>query len=98
MVSKHSGLPMPPSDTTIPAFIEAVQGNETLQRQLRLATTAGRISELAQEAGFALEPAQLVKHYARLLLEAEDGLAVRNFDRCGWDAGELLWLLKTWEA
>lgn len=97
MVSKHCCQPMPPSESTIAAFIETVQEDETLQRQLRLATTAGRISELAREAGFELEPAQLVKHYARLLLEAEDGLAVRNFDRCGWDAGELLWLLKTWE-
>lgn len=46
----------------------------------------------------ALQPAQLVKHYAWLLVEADDALAIRNFDRCSWDAGELLWLLKTWEV
>lgn len=88
---------MPPIETTLAAFLTAVHQDESLQRRLRLATTAGGLSELAHEAGFPLEPAQLVKHYARKLLEAEDDLAVRNFDRCGWDAGELLWLLKTWE-
>jgi hypothetical protein len=39
-----------------------------------------------------------VKNYGQLLVEADDELAIRNFDRCGWDAGELLWLLKTWES
>ena len=81
----------------IEAFAELVRHNEPLQRQLRLATTAAALSEAAAAAGFDLPPAQLVKHYARRLLEADDGLAVRNFDRCGWDVGELLWLLKTWE-
>ena len=47
---------------------------------------------------YEIGPAQLVKHYAQLLVEADDELAIRNFDRCGWDAGELLWLLKTWES
>ena len=27
----------------------------------------------------------------------DDALAVRNVDRCGWDEGELLWLLQAWE-
>jgi hypothetical protein len=84
--------------TTIAAFVAAVRESDALQRQLRVATTADDLARVANAAGMALEPAQLVKHYARLLLEADDALAVRNFDRCSWDAGELLWLLKTWEA
>ncbi|MFQ6538238.1 MULTISPECIES: Nif11-like leader peptide family RiPP precursor [Aphanothece] len=82
---------------SIEAFVERVRQDETLQRTLRLATTAAAVSEAAAEAGFELRPAAIVKHYAQRLLAADDALAVRNFDRCGWDAGELLWLLKTWE-
>lgn len=92
---------IPPDDASltqaIEAFVTAVRQDDTLQRQLRLAATASDLSAVANAAGFELEPAQLVKHYARRLLEADDALAVRNFDRCSWDAGELLWLLKTWE-
>jgi hypothetical protein len=40
---------------------------------------------------------RLVKHYAQLLVTADDAKAVHNFDLCGWDAGELLWLLKNWD-
>ena len=67
---------------SIDAFVELVHRDEELQRKLRLATTAEALSELAAEAGFDLEPAYFVKHYARLLLEATDELAVRNFNRC----------------
>jgi len=31
------------------------------------------------------------------LVTADDAKAVHNFDLCGWDAGELLWLLKNWD-
>ncbi len=82
---------------TIAAFLAAIHADETLQRRLRLVTTAEGLSELAAAAGYPLEPAQLVKHYAQLLVTADDAKAVHNFDLCGWDAGELLWLLKNWD-
>jgi predicted ribosomally synthesized peptide with nif11-like leader len=86
------------SATTIAAFLDAVKHDESLQQQLRLASTATELSELATAAGFDLKPAELVKHYARQLLDADDALAVRNFNLCSWDAGELLYLLKHWEG
>lgn len=85
------------SSASINQFVQKVLLDESLQRQLKLTSTAAGLSEVAAQAGFTIQPAEIVKHYARLLLESQDELAVRNFDRCSWDAGELLWLIKTWE-
>ena len=78
-------------------FLAAVRSNEDLQRQLRGATTAADLASVAAQAGVLIEPAALVKGFAQLLLEGDDAMAVRNFDNLGWDVGELLWAIKTWE-
>jgi len=82
----------------IKSFLQAVRSNEELQRELRSVTTAAGLAEVAARAGFAMEAGPLVKAFARLLLEGDDALAVRNFDNLGWDMGELAWALKTWES
>ncbi len=78
-------------------FLAAVRSNEGLQRQLRGAITAADLAAVAAQAGLTIEPAALVKEFAQLLLDSDDALAVRNFDNLGWDMGELLWAVKTWE-
>jgi hypothetical protein len=79
-------------------FLAAVRSNESLQRQLRGASTAADLAAVAAQAGLTFEPAALVKGFAQLLLDSDDALAVRNFDNLGWDMGELLWAAKTWET
>lgn len=81
----------------ISAFLAAVRSDDELQHQLRGVTTAAGLAEVANRAGFAIEAAALVKGFAQLLLEGDDPLCVRNFDNLGWDMGELLWAIKTWE-
>lgn len=78
-------------------FLAVVRSNEDLQRQLRGATTAADLVSVAAQAGLTIEPAALVKGFAQLLLEGDDAMAVRNFNNLGWDMGELLWAIKTWE-
>ncbi len=80
------------------ALIQTATDDEALERKLRMATTAHAIAEAAAHAGIRLDPAAVVKHYARLLLEADDATAIENFDLCSWDAGELLWAMKNWKA
>jgi hypothetical protein len=80
------------------ALIEAAASDDALARKLRMATTAGAIAEAAADAGIKLDPAAVVKHYARQLLEADDATTVHNFDLCSWDAGELLWAMQNWKA
>ena len=62
------------------------------------AATAGAIAEAAADDGIKLDPAAVVKHYARQLLEADDATTVHNFDLCSWDAGELLWAMQNWKG
>ena len=81
----------------VEAFRQAVAADQLLQRQLRSATSAAGLVEVAAAAGQSLAPAELVKDFARRLLESDDETAVRNFDNCGWDQGELAWLLKSWQ-
>jgi hypothetical protein len=80
------------------ALIEATASDDALARKLRMATTAGAIAEAAADAGIKLDPAAVVKHYARQLLEADDATTVHNFDLCSWDAGELLWAMQNWKG
>ena len=84
--------------TAIEQMLEAVAQNDDLKRGLRMATTAGAVSELAAQAGVEVDPAALVKHYAQRLLDASDATAIHNFDLCSWDAGELLWAMKNWRV
>ena len=87
-----------PVNSALEALITAAASDEALKRKLRLATTAGAIAEAAADAGIKLDPAAVVKHYARQLLEADDATTVQNFDLCSWDAGELLWAMQNWKA
>lgn len=80
----------------VEAFLAAVREDENLQRQLRTVTDSAGLAEVARNAGISIEAGALVKGFARLLLEGDDALAVRNFDNLGWDVGELLWAIKTW--
>ena len=82
----------------IEQMLEAVAQNDDMKRGLRMATTAGAVSEVAAQAGVEIAPAALVKHYAQRLLDAPDATAVHNFDLCSWDAGELLWAMNNWKA
>ncbi|WP_253912350.1 Nif11-like leader peptide family natural product precursor [Synechococcus sp. KORDI-52] len=77
-------------------LLKAVANNPSLERQLKMATTASAICEVASSAGIELRPADVVKHYANRLLSASDEVSVQNFDLCSWDAGELLWAMKQW--
>lgn len=83
--------------TRVEAFARLLRDDEELQRQMRLTTTAAGVVAVAAQAGISLSAAELVKDYALRLLEAGDELAVANFENCGWDAGELLWVIRTWQ-
>jgi predicted ribosomally synthesized peptide with nif11-like leader len=87
----------PQSHDRINAFLERLRSDEELQQALKPATTAEGVAAVALSAGFDLSPAELVKDFAQRLLEAEETQAVRLFDNCGWDHGELSWVLKTWD-
>ena len=80
------------------ALLQAATADENLKRKLRMATTAGAIAEAAADARIKLDPAAVVKHYARQLLEADDATTVHNFDLCSWDAGELFWAMQNWKG
>lgn len=81
----------------IESFLQAVRSNEDLQKELRNVTTAAGLAEVASRAGHPMEAGNLVKGFAQMLLESDDALTIRNFDNLGWDIGELLWAVKTWE-
>jgi hypothetical protein len=81
----------------VEAFMEAVRADEALQSRMRTVTTSAGLVEVAKQAGLAVEAGALVKGFAQLLLQSDDELAARNFDNLGWDVGELLWAVKTWE-
>lgn len=78
-------------------LLAAVRADEALQSQMRTVTTSAGLAEVAKKAGLDMEAGALVKGFAQLLLQADNDLAARNFDNLGWDVGELLWALKTWE-
>ena len=82
----------------IEEFLQAVRSSEDLQHQMRQVVTAAGLAEVAAKAGLSLQPADLVKGFASLLLDGDDNQAVRNFDNLGWDVGELAWAVKTWES
>ena len=81
----------------VEAFLQAIRENEDLHTQLRGVTTAAGLAEIAQSIGLDLPPAAIVKGFAKSLVDSSDSLAIRNFDNLGWDMGELLWAIKTWE-
>lgn len=84
-------------EVKIANFLTVILDDERLNRSLRLATTASAVCDVAEAAGISIKPAELVKYYARLLLDSNDEIAVLNFDNCSWDAGELCWIMKNWK-
>jgi hypothetical protein len=82
----------------IQSFIQKARTDADVQHKLKLATTAKDLESIAAEAGITLAAPELIRHFARLLLNADDAQAVRHFDSLGWDAGELLWALKNWDT
>lgn len=81
----------------INAFLLRLRSEAELQQAMKPVTTASGVAAVAAVAGLELSPAALVKDFAQRLLAADDELAVRLFDNCGWDHGEIAWVLKTWE-
>ena len=69
-----------------------------LQQNMRMAITAEAVCEVARAADIEITPGDLVKHYATLLTNASDAVAVENFDLCSWDVGELLWAMRQWKS
>ena len=78
-------------------FLLRLRSEAELQQAMKPVTTAAGVAAVAAVAGFELSSAALVKDFAQRLLAADDELAVRLFDNCGWDHGEIAWVLKTWE-
>ena len=81
----------------IDAFLLRLRSEAELQQAMKPVTTAAGVAAVAVTAGFELSPAELVKNFAQRLLDADDARAVLLFDNCGWDHGELAWVLKTWD-
>ncbi|MEB3200140.1 MAG: Nif11 family protein [Synechococcaceae cyanobacterium] len=80
----------------VEAFRTLLREDESLQRQLREATSAAALAAVVQGAGIPLSPADLVRDFALRLLEGDDARVIEHFDNCGWDQGELAWLYKIW--
>ena len=78
-------------------FLLRLRSEAELQQAMKPVTTAAGVAAVAVTAGFELSPAELVKNFAQRLLDADDARAVLLFDNCGWDHGELAWVLKTWD-
>ncbi|MCX5967323.1 MAG: hypothetical protein NTV57_06710 [Cyanobacteria bacterium] len=78
-------------------FLLRLRSEAELNQAMKPVTTAAGVAAVAEAAGFALSPATLVKDFAQRLLEADDEQAVILFDNCGWDHGEIAWVLKTWD-
>ncbi|MFZ0409510.1 MAG: Nif11 family protein [Cyanobium sp.] len=85
------------SHDRINTFLLRLRSEAELQQAMKPVTTAAGVATVAAGAGFDLSPAELVKDFAQRLLEAGDERAVLLFDNCGWDHGELAWVLKTWD-
>ena len=82
----------------IERLLEAISNNALLQQKMRVAITAEAVCEVARAADIDITPGELVKHYATLLTNASDAVAVENFDLCSWDVGELLWAMRQWKC
>lgn len=85
------------SSPNVAAFLASLAENPDLRHRMKAVTTAEEISAVAADAGIDLPAATVVKEFARLLLEAEDDICIRNFNNLSWDHGELLWAAQTWQ-
>jgi hypothetical protein len=76
-------------------FLVRLRSEAQIQQAMKPVTTAAGLAAVAEAAGFELSPASLVKDFAQRLLDADDDQTVRLFDNCGWDHGEIAWVLKS---
>ncbi|MCT0219594.1 Nif11-like leader peptide family natural product precursor [Synechococcus sp. CS-1329] len=83
------------ADDSIHQFVECLRSDEDLQRSIKLATSADEVVEAAASRGIEFSSASLVRCFARTLMEGSDEAVVKKFDELGWDAGEILWFLKS---
>jgi hypothetical protein len=83
------------ADETIDRFVDCLRTDEDLQRSVKLATSADEVVAAAASRGMEISSASLVRCFARALMEGSDEVVVKKFDELGWDAGELLWFLKS---
>lgn len=83
------------ADEAINRFVECLRSDDDLQRSVKFATSADEVVAAAASRGVEFSSASLVRCFARTLMEGSDEVVVKRFDNLGWDAGEILWFLKS---
>ena len=83
------------ADEAIDRFVECLLSDEDLQRSVKFATSADDVVAAAASRDIEFSSASLVRCFARALTEGSDEEVVKKFDELGWDAGEILWFLKS---
>lgn len=81
----------------IDLFINKLRTEPAVQHKVRGCCTAAELAAVAEDEGFNISGADLIKYFAQQLLSSDDERTSRNFDILSWDVGELLWILKSWE-
>jgi hypothetical protein len=88
---------IPPESSPLSNFrgaLKKVSEDKELQEKLRPITTADGIVAVASQLEFHFSAPDLIRHFAEILLHADDAQAVILFDALGWHFGSLLWALK----
>ena len=83
------------ADDVIDRFVACLRSDEDLQHSVKMATSADDVVAAAASRGMEFSSASLVRCFARTLMEGSDEVVVKKFDELGWDAGEILWFLKS---
>jgi len=76
------------------SFLKQLSEDEELQNKLRPINTAEGIVAIASQSGYHFIAADLIRHFAEVLVHADDPQVVIMFDALGWQFGSLLWALK----
>jgi len=82
------------SSDDLASFLKRLAEDEELQSKIRLINTAEGIVAVASQSGYHFIAADLIRHFAEVLLHADDPQAVILFDALGWQFGSLLCALK----
>jgi len=82
------------SNDDLASFLKQLAEDEELQNKIRLINTAEGIVAMASQLGYHFIAADLIRHFAEVLLHADDPQVVILFDALGWQFGSLLWALK----
>ncbi len=83
----------PISEEQLKAFLEKVQGDTSLQEQLKAAADANAASAIANEAGFSISADDLTKIQSELSDEELEGVAGGELGEVGWMwGGSVVWL------